>query len=67
MRAEGLRTRRATRRTNIEFSLVGKMLEMLKEVAPAIVRAAVIFSTNAPTFSAGATCPLISAMPPIAT
>jgi len=33
--------------TNIEFSLVGKMLEMLKEVAPGIVRAAVIFSTNA--------------------
>jgi putative ABC transport system substrate-binding protein len=32
--------------TNIEFSLVGKMLEMLKEVAPGIVRAAVIFGTN---------------------
>ena len=32
--------------TNIEFSLVGKMLEMLKEVAPGIARAAVIFATN---------------------
>ena len=32
--------------TNIEFSLVGKMLEMLKEVAPGIMRAAVIFGTN---------------------
>jgi len=32
--------------TNIEFSLVGKMLGMLKEVAPGIVRAAVIFGTN---------------------
>jgi putative ABC transport system substrate-binding protein len=32
--------------TNIEFSLVGKMLEMLKEVAPGIARAAVIFGTN---------------------
>ena len=32
--------------TNIEFSLVGKMLEMLKEVAPGLVRAAVIFGTN---------------------
>src|SRR5262245_28675880 len=32
--------------TNIEFSLVGKMLEMLKEVAPGIVRAAVMFGTN---------------------
>ena len=32
--------------TNIEFSLIGKMLEMLKEVAPGIVRAAVIFGTN---------------------
>src|SRR5262249_19551357 len=32
--------------TNIEFSLVGKMLEMLKEVAPGIVRAAAIFGTN---------------------
>jgi putative ABC transport system substrate-binding protein len=32
--------------TNIEFPLVGKMLEMLKEVAPGIVRAAVIFGTN---------------------
>jgi putative ABC transport system substrate-binding protein len=33
--------------TNIEFSLIGKMLEMLKEVAPGIVRAVVIFGTNA--------------------
>src|SRR5215813_13063220 len=33
--------------TNIEFSLVGKMLEMLKEVAPGIVRATAIFGTNA--------------------
>jgi len=32
--------------TNIEFSLIGKMLEMLKEVAPGIVRAAVMFGTN---------------------
>src|SRR5215468_1224738 len=32
--------------TNIEFSLVGKMLAMLKEVAPGIARAAVIFGTN---------------------
>jgi putative ABC transport system substrate-binding protein len=32
--------------TNIEFSLVGKMLGMLKEVVPSIVRAAVIFGTN---------------------
>ena len=32
--------------TNIEFSLVGKMLEMLKEVVPGIARAAVIFGTN---------------------
>jgi putative ABC transport system substrate-binding protein len=32
--------------SNIEFSLVGKMLEMLKEMAPGIVRAAVIFATN---------------------
>jgi putative ABC transport system substrate-binding protein len=32
--------------TNIEFSLVGKMLEMVKEVAPGLVRAAVIFGTN---------------------
>jgi len=32
--------------TNIEFSLIGKMLAMLKEVAPGIVRAAVIFGTN---------------------
>jgi putative tryptophan/tyrosine transport system substrate-binding protein len=32
--------------TNIEFTLVGKMLEMLKEAAPGIVRAAVIFGTN---------------------
>jgi putative ABC transport system substrate-binding protein len=32
--------------TNIEFSLVGKMLEVLKEVAPGIARAAVIFGTN---------------------
>jgi putative ABC transport system substrate-binding protein len=32
--------------TNIEFPLVGKMLEMLKEVTPGIVRAAVIFGTN---------------------
>ena len=32
--------------SNIEFSLVGKMLEMLKEVAPGIVRAAVMFGTN---------------------
>ena len=32
--------------TNIEFSLVGKMLGMLKEVAPGIVRAAVMFGTN---------------------
>jgi putative tryptophan/tyrosine transport system substrate-binding protein len=32
--------------TNIEFSLVGKMLEMLKEAAPGIVRAAVIFGSN---------------------
>src|SRR5262249_5829730 len=32
--------------TNIEFSLVGKMLGMLKEVVPGIVRAAVIFGTN---------------------
>src|SRR5215475_9930844 len=32
--------------TNIEFSLVVKMLAMLKEVAPGIVRAAVIFGTN---------------------
>src|SRR5262250_1313376 len=32
--------------TNIEFSLVVKMLAMLKEVAPGIARAAVIFGTN---------------------
>jgi len=32
--------------TNIEFPLIGKMLEVLKEVAPGIVRAAVIFGTN---------------------
>ena len=32
--------------TNIEFSLIGKMLEMLKEAAPGIVRAAVMFGTN---------------------
>src|SRR5262245_38187577 len=32
--------------TNVEFSLVGKMLAMLKEVAPGIARAAVMFGTN---------------------
>jgi putative ABC transport system substrate-binding protein len=32
--------------TNIEFTLVGKMLAMLKEAAPGVVRAAVMFGTN---------------------
>ena len=32
--------------TNIEFTLVGKMLEMLKDAAPGVVRAAVMFGTN---------------------
>jgi len=40
--------------TNIEFSLVGKMLGMLKEVAPGIIRAAVIFGTLAVDLSAAA-------------
>jgi len=32
--------------TNIEFSLVGKMLEVLKDVARGTIRAAVMFGTN---------------------
>jgi putative ABC transport system substrate-binding protein len=32
--------------TNIEFTLIGKMLGMLKEAAPGVVRAAVMFGTN---------------------
>jgi putative ABC transport system substrate-binding protein len=32
--------------TNIEFTLLGKMMGMLKEAAPGIVRAAVMFGTN---------------------
>jgi putative tryptophan/tyrosine transport system substrate-binding protein len=32
--------------TNIEFSLVGKMLELLKDVARGTIRAAVMFGTN---------------------